>query len=114
MTNGELNQAVTEMLTGGKRMAQTDVNRLVLSMLADIRARQKDIIEAQQDHARRVKALEDASIVFFIRAHKKTSAIIFIAGLFVLNAWFVSGWRQPLIKAMLGMVGIDIPEELIP
>jgi hypothetical protein len=75
MTDGELNEAVREMLTSGHPMSQGKANRLILSMLADIRTSQQEIKDAQADYEKRVKSLEDASIIYFIRRRPKLTAL---------------------------------------
>ena len=114
MTDGELTEAVREMLTSGRRMSQANVNRLVLSMLADIRKTQADITAQQTEQDKRIRELEGANIVFFIRRRPKLSALYLALLLLVLNTWFVSGWRRPVIQAALQFAGIDVPAELIP
>lgn len=44
----------------------------------------------------------------FIRSNPRTFAILLAIVFIILNAWFVSGWRRPLL------IWLGIPEELIP
>jgi len=68
------------------------------------------IAEIQKD----IASLQKKNIIRWVVENKLKSVLIFI-GVFVVNAsinW--QGIRQPLIKAILHTIGIDIPIEVIP
>jgi hypothetical protein len=115
MTDNELTNEVRAILQGAARtIPQAHVNRIVLAMLDDIRKKQTEIINAQGEHAKRIKELEDKSLVMFAQRRPAVAVGMGMVLLTLLNAWFVSSWRRPLVQIIGEIVGLDIPEELIP
>jgi hypothetical protein len=115
LTDNELAAEVRAILQGPSRtIPQAHVNRIVLAMLDDIRKKQTEIINAQGEHAKRIKELEDKSVVMFAQRRPAVAVGVGLGLLTLLNAWFVSGWRRPFVQFVGGLAGLDIPEEFIP
>jgi hypothetical protein len=56
----------------------------------------------------RIDTLERKSIILFIQKNPKTAAVIIVAIFVILNAWFVSDFRESILQ-LLGL-----PKDLIP
>lgn len=68
----------------------------------------KEIYQTVKLQSKRVEALEGKSIVMWIEKHPKQAVFLLGVLLFVVNAWFVSDFRKPLL-ALLGL-----PDNLVP
>ena len=104
MTDDTLNQEIADILRqddreGTRKIPQAKVNRLTLAMLADIR-------ETQTEQGKRIKKVEDTSIVLWVTNNKALAALSFLAAL-LLDAF---GAGKYMLKAALKYAGIDLPE----
>ena len=68
----------------------------------------KEIYQTVKPLGKRVDALEGKSIIMWIEKHPKQAAFLFGVSVFLVNAWFVSDFRKPLL-ALLGLPGDLVP-----
>lgn len=68
----------------------------------------KEIYQTVKPLSKRVADLEGKSIIMWVEKHPKQAVFLLGVFLFVVNAWFVSDFRKPLL-ALLGL-----PSDLVP
>ena len=96
-----------------KNLGQIDrihlqTNKHVLTFLADERSRVKkleDDLEVVKDH----------SLLLWAKKHPKLAMIYATLLAIMANAWFVAGFRRPILHALIkNTFGVDIPIDTIP
>lgn len=94
--SNELNRLINSAKESGD-----DESRITFVVLKTI---YEDVRELREE----VKVNPIYNLGNFIRANPRTFAILLAILFIVINAWFVSGWRRPLL------IWLGLPEELIP
>lgn len=103
----EIIEEVRHLLENGAHISAQAASRLTLALLVDIKNDQEEASKNQK------KILENPMVRFgfFWKEHPKR-VILWGVGLFMaINAWFVSGWRQPILKGILTTLGF--PPEVV-
>lgn len=108
MSNGKLATELRNMLKSGEKITAQARDEFMLGMLADIYELLDKLAGEQTNQEKRVKKLEDTSIVLFAMRHPKVAIMMFIILMTLLNVWFVSDFRHVFL-AWLGL-----PPDLLP
>lgn len=95
---------ITDLLNGNGELDPEVRGRYTLIALREIGRDLKGLKKLEE----KVEDLERKSIILFLQRHPTSSAIIVIAIFVLLNAWFVSEFRQTILQ-LLGL-----PKDLLP
>lgn len=76
-------------------VAHTKVHSKIAEEHSD---RMEEWKEAQRGSDERLKSLEN--IVFFPSKHPRRFVVMLLAGLFILNLWFISGFREMFLRML--------------
>lgn len=111
MANGEMLEELRQILGAEAPISQKVTTRLTLAALAEVLTKVEEIKciqrEIEKNYAIRAGA--------FIERHPKRTILGVILIMAATNAWFVSGFRKPLITAILKALGLpDDLTSLIP
>jgi hypothetical protein len=109
MTTDDLTERVQAMLENGKSIPPTLRNGLMLSLLIDLHHQNKQIMDQLTLLKTDVGHVKSRSILIWVEKHPRAAAFLVLAAMTLSNAWFVSGYRKPLLAWVLG-----VPEEAIP
>ena len=83
-------------------------DKLVLMFLSDERSRVKEL-------ENNVQRVESHSILLWAKKHPKLAMIYATLLAIMANAWFVAGFRRPILHALIkNTFGVDIPLDTIP
>lgn len=111
---GELFKLVSELLekaNGNGEISLKDRDLILLAVLKDQMAAQLNLAEKVEKLLQLEKDVQEMKkkiLVNWIQAHPKLAGLILIVLFVMINAWFVSDFRKPLLS-LLGL-----PADLIP
>lgn len=108
-TTNDLTERVQAMLENGKSIPPTLRNGLMLSLLIDLNRQNEQIMEQLTLLKTDVGHVKSRSILIWIERHPRAAAFVALVVMTLSNAWFVSGYRKPLLAWVLG-----VPEDAIP
>ena len=114
-------ERVGKIIEDNTSMSTRTGMQLMIEMMMNVYKSQNEIIEHVRTQNGRVataeveiKELKRTSVSRWIKENPKTTFLIF-SGIFVVNSminW--QGIRRPILKTILGYVGIDVPLESLP
>jgi len=107
MANGEIIRELREIVQGDSQITAKTANRLTLAALADVLENQK--IAAQE--RKELRENPAVKLGFFYREHPKRVYLFLAIFLSLMNVWFVSGFRQPILRGLF--VWIGMPQEIV-
>jgi hypothetical protein len=106
---------VRQLLEDEKNFSTRAGLRLVLTMLVEIDEASKAQILANKELEKRVTNLENKNIIMWAGKYKWLAALYSFILFIAMNAWFVSGFRKPMLIFFFKHVfGVTIPMEAIP
>ncbi|HAE59770.1 MAG TPA: hypothetical protein DCG54_09780 [Anaerolineae bacterium] len=109
MTTDDLAARVQALLENGKSIPPTLRNGLMLSLLIDLHRQNREIVEELKAIKVDVSHVKSKSILIWVEKHPRMAGFIALAAMTLSNAWFVSGYRKPILAWLLG-----VPEDTIP
>lgn len=118
MTNGKMIDELSEILNDKNQINSRTANRLTLAAMKEILQNQQEsrqIYESLFEEAKREREKLQNNLAvqagFFIEQHPKRFLLFVVLFLTFINAFYISGFRQPILKGIFTILGV--PPELI-